>query len=73
VNSGQVLNFFEEMISVSTIKGPLQAGKYEEVWRLMTSHFEGPEKDDLVAAGKVLGLVSFFLQFFIFIIFVLKN
>jgi hypothetical protein len=48
------------MISVSTIKGFLQAGKYEEVWRLMTSHFEGPEKDDLVAAGKVLGLVSFF-------------
>ena len=47
------------MISVSTIKGLLSSGKYDDVWKLMADHFEGPEKLDLVAAGKVLALVNF--------------
>ena len=49
-------NWFK-MISVSTIKGLLLSGKYEEVWNLMAKHFESSEKSDLTAAGKVLALV----------------
>jgi hypothetical protein len=46
------------MISVSTIKGLLLANKYDECFKIMGQHFEGPDSSDIVAAGKVLGLVS---------------
>ena len=47
------------MISVSTIKGLLSSNNYEEIFKIMNMHFEGPDSTDIVAAGKVLGLVSF--------------
>jgi hypothetical protein len=47
-----------KMISVSTIKGLLLANKYDECFKNMGQHFEGPDSSDIVAAGKVLGLVS---------------
>ncbi len=46
------------MISVSTIKGLLLANKYDECFKIMGQHFEGTDSSDIVAAGKVLGLVS---------------
>ena len=48
------------MISVTTLKGLLDLKKFDEIDKIVSEHFNGPQKSDIVASGKLLNVVSFY-------------
>ena len=48
------------MISVSGLRGLLDQKRFDEFEKIVLEHFNGPEKLDIIASGKLLNIVSFF-------------
>ena len=49
------------MISVSGLRGLLDQKRFDEFEKIVLEHFNGPEKLDIIASGKLLNIVSFFV------------